>query len=203
MSNDPDQIREDIEFTRNNLRRDVDALTETATPGAVARHQAHKVTGAAGRLKDRVMGSADDLTSAGSSAASSAQDAAGSAPSAVRHRTQGNPLAAGAVAVAVGWLVGSLLPASQKETEASAALKAKAAPLAQEAGAAAQDVGQHLKEPAQDAVEAVKSTATDAAVTVKGEASSATSDVTEDAKGSAQTVRQTAAGPSNPGRSGT
>lgn len=53
MSNDPDQIRQDIERTQGNLSYNVDQLTETVRPGNVARRQADKVAGAATGLKDK------------------------------------------------------------------------------------------------------------------------------------------------------
>lgn len=60
QSNDPDQIRRDIERTRANLSQDVNALTDEARPGNVARRQVNKVTDRARGLKDRIMGSDDE-----------------------------------------------------------------------------------------------------------------------------------------------
>ena len=77
-SNDPDEIRADIERTRATLSNDVDDLAESVKPKSVARRQVDKVKDAAGSLKDRVMGSDDDDYSSSSTVgdkASAAKDA--------------------------------------------------------------------------------------------------------------------------------
>jgi hypothetical protein len=56
-SNDPDEIRADIERTRATLSDDVDDLAESVKPKSVARRQVDKVKDAVGNVKDRVMGS--------------------------------------------------------------------------------------------------------------------------------------------------
>ena len=43
MSNDPDQIREQIQVTRGTLSSDVNTLADTVRPGNVARRQVDKV----------------------------------------------------------------------------------------------------------------------------------------------------------------
>ena len=160
------------------------------------------------------MGTATDTTSSAgagldtaqdkiSSAASTVADTASSAPQMARQKTQGNPLAAGVIAFGAGWLLSSLLPASEKEKQVATAVKDKAsehsdtltAPLSE----AAQQAKENLREPAQRAAESIKSTATDAAATVKGEAQSATEDVAGQAKQSKDAVAQQAGGSNGPG----
>jgi hypothetical protein len=51
------------------------------------------------------------------SAASSVADAASSAPDMARRQTRGNPLAAGLIALGVGWLASSLLPLTEAANE--------------------------------------------------------------------------------------
>ncbi len=63
-SNDPDEIRADIERTRAALSNDVDELAETVKPKNVAQRQVDKVKEAASNVKERVMGSNDDITAA-------------------------------------------------------------------------------------------------------------------------------------------
>jgi hypothetical protein len=120
-------------------------------------------------------------------------EAASSAPAAVRQQAQGNPLAVGLIAFGVGWLVSSVLPASEAEKQAAVQVKDKTTetvqPMAQQA---AKDVAQNLKEPAQQAVEEVKSTASDAASTVTDQAKSATDDVKDQAKSAAGDLKDQA-----------
>src|SRR3954462_5659460 len=214
-SSDPDVIRRQIEDTRRELSYDVDALNEKVNPARVVDR---RVTAAKGRLtsvKEKVMGSAHDTTSsahgmasnaagtvqgAASSAAGTVQDAASSAvgavqqaPDAVVRQTQGNPLAAGLIAFGVGWLVSSLLPASEKERQlaqqAETAVREHKDALLEPAKQAAQEVGEQLKPAAKDAMESVKTTAQDAAGTVKEEGQSAVQDVRGQSEDSKKTVQ--------------
>jgi ElaB/YqjD/DUF883 family membrane-anchored ribosome-binding protein len=191
MTNNPDQIRREIEDTRGRLSDDVNALTETVSPSNVARRQADKVADAAASVKDRVMGTADDLRSSGSDAASSVGHAPGAAATKARRKTQGNPLAAGLIALGAGWLVGSLLPASEKEKQAAGSLKDRAQPLVDEAKTVAQDTAQELKEPAKQAAQTIKETAVDAKDTVVQEGRSTAEDVKSQAQDSSDAVRAT------------
>jgi gas vesicle protein len=189
-SEDPDVIRADIERTRSELSRDVNALGESVTPGHMARKGADKVKDRAAGLKDQIMGSASDAghatSDSASSMASSVGDTAHGAASTVKRQARGNPLAAGLVALGAGWLLGSLLPASSKETEMAEAVKDRAAPVLDEAQSTvkqmAQEGAEHLKEPAQEAVQTVKDHAQDSVQTVKQEGQSAAQDVGESAK---------------------
>ena len=183
MSNNPDQIRQEIETTRAELSGDVNALADSVKPGNVARRQVDKVRDGVMGVKDSVMGTADDATQ-------SVSGAAGDAKSAVRSKTRGNPLAAGLVAFAAGWLVSSLLPASEAERQGATALKEKAQPLTEELGSAAKQVAENLKEPAREAVDQVKASAADSAATVKDEAASTAGDVKDSSQQAAQEVRQ-------------
>ena len=80
-SNDPDEIRADIERTRAALSDDVDDLAESVKPKNVAGRQVGKVKEAASNIKDRVMGSDDDDYSG--SAVGTVGDKASSAKDAV------------------------------------------------------------------------------------------------------------------------
>ncbi|QQS00255.1 MAG: DUF3618 domain-containing protein [Austwickia sp.] len=62
-SNDPEQIRREIEATRRDLSRNVDALTDQVTPGNMARREVNRVGESLRGLKDRVMGGDDDYGS--------------------------------------------------------------------------------------------------------------------------------------------
>jgi len=186
-SNDPDQIRAEIDRTRSELSTNVDALGEAVTPGNIARRQADKVKGGMVGIKDKVMG-VDDPTSP--SVGERVGGAADEAQRQLRQRTKGNPMAAGLVALGAGWLLGSLLPASQKEREAAVAAKEKAAPVIDEAKSVAQESAEHLKEPAQEAAQSVKQTAQEAAETVKAEGQQRADEVRSSAEESRQTVQE-------------
>jgi gas vesicle protein len=201
MSNDPDQLRTEIERTRGNLSRDVNQLGDAVSPGSIAHRQKTKmrrqvsswkdrVMGTAGDLRDSTMGTAQNLQSTGSGAMDQVSESTHDVAHTAKTQTQGNPLAAGLIAFGAGALLGSLLPASSKEQEAAEALKEKAQPMLQEAADEAKQVGQemadHLKGPAQDSVQEVKSQAQASAQEVKSQAQSSAQDV----KGTAQDAAQ-------------
>ena len=220
-SSDPDVIRRQIEDTRRELSYDVDALNEKVNPARVVDRRVSAAKGRMTNLKEKVMGSAQDTSAhaqgmasnaagyvqdAASTAADSVQNAASTAVSTVQQapdmairQTQGNPLAAGLIAFGVGWLVSSLMPASEKEKQlaqqAESAIKEHKDTLLEPAKQAAQEMGEQLKPAAQDAVESVKYTAQDAAATVKGEGQTAVEDVQGQAQQAKQTVQSTAPTP--------
>jgi len=212
MSNNPDQIRAEIERTRSDLSHNVNALGEAVSPSNVARRQVGKVGSAAAGLKDRVMGTADDAAGSVSDAAGSVSGAvsgaagslsesashlqhkAGDVPMQVKRKAQGNPMAVGLIAVGAGWLLGSLLPATQREQELASSAKEQAKPLLSGAQSVVQESAQHLQQPAMDAAESVKESAQSAVENVKAEGTQAGQDVkgsAVDAKDTLQEQRQT------------
>src|SRR6476661_7935956 len=138
MTSDPDQIREQIEHTRTSLSEDVNTLADTVNPAHVAKRKAASARSAVRGVKDKVMGTASQSVSSTTAAAGekasavqekiSAQDTMSAAPAQLRRQAAGNPLAVGLIAVGVGWLVGSLLPASSAEERAAEKIKESATP---------------------------------------------------------------------------
>jgi len=153
----------------------------------------------ASSARDTASDMASSARDTASDMASSAADTVRSAPETVRRRAQGNPLAAGLIAFGAGWLLSSLLPASEPEQQVATQVKdfatEKGRPVARELGQAGQQAAGELRESAQYRAEAVKQTAADAASTVKGETQAAASDVKGQAQESAGRVRDQA-GPS-------
>ncbi|GAB49693.1 DUF3618 domain-containing protein [Mobilicoccus pelagius] len=210
MSNDPDQIRAEIDRTRRDLSRNVDALGEQVKPGNVARRQTEKVGEAVSdrltSVKEAVMGAADDVTdrvggddgpSMGDRMRDQAEDLRYGAQQQMidarrgtRRRAKGNPLAAGLVALGAGWLVGSLIPASRKEQEAAAAFKEQARPLVENAQEWAKDTGEQLREPAQAAFADVKDSAAESLERVKAEGTDVADDVKDHGRQAAAEVRE-------------
>jgi ElaB/YqjD/DUF883 family membrane-anchored ribosome-binding protein len=178
-SDDPDEIRNDIERTRRELGQDVDALADKVNPAKAMERQTDKVRRAATRMKDRVMGSASDVVD-------STQDAVTDAPRKVASATQGNPVAAGLIAFGIGWLLSSLVPASRPERDMADKLEDAAAPLVDDVKDMAKESADHMREPAREAVDAVKGRAAEAVDTVKTEGADAASQAQTDAKHAAQ-----------------
>jgi uncharacterized protein YjbJ (UPF0337 family) len=213
-SNDPDEIRAEIERTRAALSDDVDALTDTANPKNIAKRQVGKAKGALSDVKDRVMGVGDDVKErvmgsggnvrdrvmgAGENVAGTVQDkayavgdAVSGAPETAKARTRGNPLAAGLIAFGAGMVISSLIPSSQKEQDAVSNLQGNLEPLKEKATEAVRDIGEQLREPAQEAAESVKSTAAEGVQTVKDEGMAAKDQVQGQAEESKTRVKDQA-----------
>lgn len=207
MSNNPDEIRADIERTRGNLGRDVDALAEKVDPGKAVNRQADKLKSRWTDLRESVFGSDDDAGVAGdqryygtggsgqgraSQWTEDARDAAGNAPDTIKRKTRGNPLAAGAIALGAGWLIGSLLPSSRQEQNAAAMFKDKAEPLVDEAKSVARDMGDSLQPQGQQAVSDVQHSAQESVARVKEEGQQRTADIRQESRHAAENVRDTA-----------
>jgi len=183
MTNNPDEIRSNIEETRRDLGADVDALADKVTPSKIAERQADKVKDALRSAREHVMGSWSDTQESVSGSVSGATDKAHAA-------IKGNPLAVGLIAIGIGWLAASLLPPSDAEKRLASNVKVAARPLVDDLANTAKDVADDLKEPAQDALHAVKSSAADAVESVKAEASDAADGVKEQAETSRATVQE-------------
>ncbi len=195
------QLTHEIARTRDDLTRDVDALSDKVSPSRVVERRVQRTRYGLARMKDRVMGSAQQgtgavagtaqsVTGTAQSVAETASDAASSTAETVRERTEGNPLAAGLIAFGVGWLVSSLLPPTEREKRAAGAVvdvaKERGGPVAQEAASVGKEVGEKLKEKASEAAEEVKSTAQQGAQHVAEEGKSAASTVKEEVSSSSQ-----------------
>ncbi|TDW69351.1 DUF3618 domain-containing protein [Kribbella pratensis] len=205
MAEDPEELKRNIEQTRREVGRDVDALTEKVSPGRVVGRRVERARAGVHRLKEHVMGSADSVggsvTDTAGSALSTVQDAGskvggavGSAPDAALARTRGTPLAAGLIAFAAGWVVATAIPASTRERDMAQASKDKAmeaaGPVKEEAAQVVQEVKDNLREPAQESVDSVNQSASEAATDVAAEGRSAAQQVADGAKDSADNVRQ-------------
>jgi Protein of unknown function (DUF3618) len=202
MSENPDAIRSNIEATRARLGTNVDAVADKVSPSNIVHRQTGKVRDAVFGVKEKVMGTTDDLTTRVQSGVHARTDSAGNvihdageaihdAPQQVKAKTQGNPMAAGLIAFGAGLLLSSLIPASEKEREAADALKTAAEPMTTQLTEAAKDMAEGLKEPAREAMENVKATATDAAEHVKAEGQTAATDVKDRATDAKDTVQNT------------
>jgi uncharacterized protein YjbJ (UPF0337 family) len=191
MAEEPDQIRNDIEVTRERLAHDVDRLADKTSPARIAQRRWGGAKSKVRGLSDRVMGSArgnggaakDKASDAADSAKDKAADVAGTVrdqageiagqvrdtPAMLGRQTQGNPVAAGLIAFGAGMLVASLLPATAVEQRAGQQLRDHADDLVEPIRQPLAESAQHLREDlgsnAQESVASIRDTAKDAART--------------------------------------
>ncbi|MHA7861853.1 DUF3618 domain-containing protein [Tessaracoccus sp. Y36] len=205
MTDNPEEIRRDIERTRTDLSNNVNALADSANPTRVAQRQMDKVKGSARGLKERVFGSPydpydegmmgdakDRVGDARDTMAHAVDDATHKvqeAPHKVRRSTQGNPISAGLIAFGLGALIGGLIPSSRTEQELASQAKEKAQPLMDEAKVMAQDAMDNLKPSAQLAADSVKEAAQEGTGHVKDDAQHAVDEVKGQTQRSVEDVR--------------
>jgi hypothetical protein len=186
MAQSTEEVRRDIESTRQDLSRDVDALSEKVSPGRIVQRRVEGTKGRLNSWKEKVMGAGGTSDTSGSigSTNSSISEKVSDMPETMRRQTEGNPLAAGLVAFAGGWLVSSLLPATRAEEQAAQAVQEKSSeltePVKQQLSEAAGEMKANLHDSAQQSVQAVKDTAADAAATVKEEGTAAASSIKDE-----------------------
>ena len=170
MDPSTEEVRADIEATRERMGGTLEAIGDRVSPGRVIERRANRARNWGRSMSDRFMGTADDARSAVTDRAGDASHGLAQVPSSVQSRTAASPLVAGAIAFGIGFIIGGALPASDPEQRLSEKALDAARPLADELKQAGTDVAEHLKEPVMDAVEQVKGSATDAVDEVKGTA---------------------------------
>ena len=192
MVREPQEVRSDIEATRERLGSHLDTLSDKVAPSKVAERRVDDARRAASTVREKLMGAArqtreqvgdadstdrmgDQMSMATSSlreTAGSAKETVTSAPDAVHRGAEGSPLAAGLIAFGVGLLASSLIPASQREEQVGGRLKEQAGRLAEPLKDSAREVSDELRPQAQEVAESLRGGARDAAAQVRESAKS-------------------------------
>jgi hypothetical protein len=191
MAEDPEQMRARIEQQRGEITHTVDQIGNRVSPSHIVARRQDRMRRRFTDWRDLVFGNdqpdyrrRDDdryrfpanpdsdsgMRDRAGEAASHATSAVQQAPSAVRRQTRGNPLAAGAVALGAGWLIGSLLPESRSERRSLQRMQPQLAEAAAEARDEARGLAEDLREPTRQAADNVKGAGSRAADEVKGKA---------------------------------
>jgi len=207
MAERSEELKREIDDTRDNLGVTLDAIGDRVSPGRIAERRVNRVKQSTGRLRERVMGvhetasnqasgitsSAGDMagtvTGTVSDAASSVTGAVRSAPDTLSQTTQGNPLLVGALAFGVGAFVASLLPTTEAEQSVAGSV---AEPIKGELSNIGGQIADATKGTAQDALETTKLAAMDAKDQVQQEASGAAQQVKDEAGSAKDRVSDTA-----------
>ena len=170
MGSRPDELRSEIEQTRGELAYDVDRLADHTVPSRVVGRKWEDAKERARSAADKVMGAKDSardsVSDTGGKMQETAHQVAGTVrdtPDMVARRTRGNPLAVGVIAFGVGLLTAALLPETEPEKRAGAAVADRSEGLVDGARDAARDIAGDLQETAKDAAGQVKQTAQQAA----------------------------------------
>jgi gas vesicle protein len=195
MAQSPEELKRDIEQTRQDMSRDVDLISDKVSPGRIVQRRVDRTKDAVGSLRERVMGTASSGTTAVSDTAGSISDAVSGAPDAAMGRTQGNPMAAGLLAFAAGWLVAAIMPSSKVEQQAVMAVEDKVKePVKERVTDIVNEMKDDLQGSAQEAVESVKESATDAVEAVKDQGAESAQNVRSETQDATGEVRSTTGG---------
>jgi len=197
MAEESDRIAQDIQVTRSNLVRDVDALADRTMPNRVVRRRwtqvKEKVMGTPRNAGSMMHDGASSMASTMSDTASrvgqkageiggGVADAGREAPHAMAQRTQGSPIAVGLIAFGAGLLAASLVPTTEFEQGVGQQIKDNASDMVEPIRQPLMESGQRLQDDlAQTVGQAageVKQTAKESAQTVAEDAKAATQQMT-------------------------
>lgn len=172
MTSNTEHLQDQIDQTQQDIHDNLTALQDKLSPTSAVKRSASRVGETLESARDTVMGRAQD-------SAAQAGTAVSEVPERINARTNGNPLAMGLLAFSAGWLVGSLIPATDMERRQAQAIRSRAS----------------------DAVEPVVDTARDLAESVMQQAGEAAQSVAEQTKDSVAAVKDVATGDNGSGDS--
>jgi hypothetical protein len=176
------EVRMEIDDRRERLGETVDAIGDKVLPGRIIERRKERTTSGLRRLRERFMGSASDtshqlshtthqLGDQVSGRASDAVDQVRHAPEALAHRTEGSPLAVGAVAFSLGILAAAMVKPSEPERRAAERLTDAAPDLRSSVEEVGHDIAGAVKEHASEVADGVSSSVSESASAVKAAAS--------------------------------
>jgi len=191
MGKSAEELRAEIADNRAQLSDTMDAIGDRVSPGRMIERRKNRVVQGARALKDRVMGTVEDVGHSVSGTAHDTTQSVANVPDAIRTRSQGNPMVAGGIAFGIGFLAAVAFPPSRTERAATSTVMAKSEPVTDQVTKAAHEMADHLKEPAQNAVAEVKTAANQAAVEVSDTAKDSAQQTTAEATRIASDLRST------------
>jgi len=207
MAQEPDRIREDIEATRSDLARDVDALADRTVPSRVARRRWSEVKEKVRTVSDTVMGTPgnggrkakDTLDSATDSVRSTARSAADAVEQAATQTGEKASEIAGNVADTVRRAPAAVADRASGNPIAAGLIAFGVGLLAASLIPATElekEAGQQLKQNAGDLLEPVREPLMESAQQMKesvsGSVSEAMQDIKETARDAAQATKEQA-----------
>lgn len=104
-------------------------------------------------------------------------------------QAENNPMAAGLVALGVGFLAATLLPPTERERQAAERLQKGLVPIKEQASSIGREIGGELQQSAQGSVELLKDQAAEAVERVKQDAQEASEEVKEEAQQATMQVK--------------
>jgi len=198
MGQSAEELRRDIEQTREDLGGHLDALGDRVSPGRIIERRRNRFRDGLTSARARIFGSEDDEGTGSQSGAgvgdrvSDVGETVKQAPQLARQQAQGNPLLAGLVAFGAGFAAAAAFPGTATESEMADRLKERAQPLKDEATKVGQDVAATMRQTGEQAAEQLKTTATEGVEQVKETAKATAAETKEAGTDAAQQVKDEA-----------
>jgi hypothetical protein len=164
MAEEPNELTDRIERQRESISATVDEIENRISPSRIAARRTYRMKRTVVDWKDRLMGNDEPDYPWNRSMASSGmyqgyesehhglRETAQHAPEAIRRQTQGNPFAAGVIALGAGWLTASLLPETRSERRVMQKIQPGLESAARTVRDEASELAGELREPAKQAV---------------------------------------------------
>ena len=168
MAEEPNELTDRIERQRESISATVDEIENRISPSRIAARRTYRMKRTVVDWKDRLMGNDEpdypwnrSMASTGMWESSNtehqglrerAAESAQHAPEAIRRQTQGNPFAAGVIALGAGWLTASLLPETRSERRVVQKIQPGLESAARTVRDEATELAGELREPAKQAV---------------------------------------------------
>ena len=205
MGKTAEELRSEIVQQRQDLSRDFEMIGDRVSPARMVERRTEAAKGRVRRMKEAVMGSAEDIGSTASDRIGSVRDSAGDvvggvggvvsdAPHRIEDGARGNPLAAGMVAFGLGLLAATVLPSTRKERQLTREVQPQLEHAAQVAMEAGKDVAHEMQPAVQQAGSELGDVAKDAAAQVQQTAKEHASSAAETAKDAGHDVADRARG---------
>jgi len=171
MAEEPNELTDRIERQRESISATVDEIENRISPSRIAARRTYRMKRTVVDWKDRLMGNDEpdypwnrSMAYSGMyqgsesehhglrERAAGAAETAQHAPEAIRRQTQGNPFAAGVIALGAGWLTASLLPETRSERRVMQKIQPGLESAARTVRDEATELAGELREPAKQAV---------------------------------------------------
>lgn len=196
MGQSPEELRRDIERTREDLGDHLDALGDRVSPGRIIERRRNRLRDGLTSARERIIGRDEGPASASGGGVgdrvSGVGDTVKQAPELARQQAQGNPLLAGLVAFGAGFAAAAVFPGTATEGQVADRLKERAQPLKDEVSKVGQDVAATMRQTGEQAAEQLKSTAAEGVDQVKETAKSTAAETKEAGTQAAEQVKDEA-----------
>lgn len=201
------ELSETIEALETRIGETREAVVDKVSPSRIwqrktagIRAWAEDVGASIGMSRQTVAGSIGDARAAVTEKSTTTTERTGELMARTKSNTRGtaqglseraenNPMAAGLVALGVGFLAATLLPPTDRERQAAGRLQSGLQPIKEQATAIGKDIAGELQQSAQGSVEQLKGQATEAVERVKEDARSSTEEVKEHAQSATSQVK--------------